>query len=63
MQSPFLQLARLLCSMIRLNRHRFADATLVMRLGSAYGTTEFGITGQFVQQPWTGNGTYFRVFA
>ena len=49
--------------MIRLNRNRFADAALVMRLGSAYGTTEFGITGQFVQQPWTGNGTYFRVFA
>ena len=48
--------------MIRLKRHWFADATLVVGLGTASGTAELGLAGQFVDQPGVGHSAYFRVF-
>lgn len=54
---------KLRCLMIRLKRYRLADATLVMSLGTAPGTTELGLAGQPAKQPGVGHSTDFCVFA
>ena len=48
--------------MIRLKRNRVADASLVVGLCTASGTTELGLAAQFAEQPGVGHSAYFCVF-